>query len=101
MFGLLRPKSLGLAWRMEPGQAFGFFLVQKAQSIRLMASPKNFLFGQMVGILMLHLAHSTMVPRKRLPVPLQNNARLVAYLRDSGGADQDLSLDQQEAALRA
>ncbi len=32
---------------------------------------------------------------------LPANARLVAYLRDSGGPDQDLSLIQQEAALRS
>src|SRR3972149_958560 len=32
---------------------------------------------------------------------LPATARLVAYLRDSGGAEQDLSLAQQEAALRS
>jgi site-specific DNA recombinase len=32
---------------------------------------------------------------------LPAKARLVAYLRDSGGKDQDLSLEQQEAAIRA
>lgn len=33
--------------------------------------------------------------------PFQPGASLVAYLRDSGGRDQDLSLEQQEKELRA
>jgi len=33
--------------------------------------------------------------------PFPPGAQLVAYLRDSGGDDQDLSVDQQEAAIRA
>lgn len=36
-----------------------------------------------------------------MPSPFAPGSSVTAYLRDSGGDDQDLSIDQQEAAVRA